>query len=276
MQKGSSRRRGAARKKNKKGLSFFSGLFTIAVIFAAIVFGITVFFKITKIEVEGASRYSQNEVAIASGVSEGDNLILMNKYSVLSKIESQLPYIKSAEVSRRFPDTLLISVEETSPCAFIEVNGIFWLLDEDAKLLGTAMSDELNGLIRVSGATPLAPRAGDLAVFSEADGTKEQILSDALVAMAQAGIIGSVSELDIEKTFDVFFRYRERFTVRLGIPGDLEYKLKTLTNEALEKELETTSSGTIDLSKKKVTRLIPDAAPPSAAPDEGSDEPQGQ
>ena len=49
---------------------------------AAIVAALTLFFKVDKVEVSGNIRYDAGEIIAASGVEQGDNLILLNRYGI--------------------------------------------------------------------------------------------------------------------------------------------------------------------------------------------------
>mgnify|MGYP002508281195 CR=1 FL=1 len=57
-------------------------------------------------EVTGSSRYQAGEVAAASGVELGDNLVLLDKYHIAQRIYTELPYVTEARINRKFPSTL--------------------------------------------------------------------------------------------------------------------------------------------------------------------------
>ena len=56
-------------------------LITLAAV-AAVIFGITVFFRVNNIVVRGNSVYDRAAVVAASGITEGDNLLTVNKSAV--------------------------------------------------------------------------------------------------------------------------------------------------------------------------------------------------
>ncbi|MBQ5536117.1 MAG: FtsQ-type POTRA domain-containing protein, partial [Oscillospiraceae bacterium] len=62
--------------------------------------------------ITGNEHYTQEEILEASGLKQGDNLYLMNKYSVKEKIFSKLPFVEEVSINRRLPDTLLIDLRE--------------------------------------------------------------------------------------------------------------------------------------------------------------------
>lgn len=96
---------------------------TFLLICGALVAALALFFKVESIEITGTSRYSTDEVERASGVHVGDNLYLMDKNAVASRITQQLPYVETVQISRRLPKTLCISVTECRGLAAIEQDG---------------------------------------------------------------------------------------------------------------------------------------------------------
>ena len=60
----------------------------------------------------GESRYTQEEIVQASGLTPGGNLFTTNTDGAAGSIEETLPYIGSVQVSRKLPGTLVIQVED--------------------------------------------------------------------------------------------------------------------------------------------------------------------
>lgn len=111
---------------------------TFLLICGALVAALALFFKVESIEITGTSRYSTDEVERASRRGHvGDNLYLMDKNAVASRITQQLPYVETVQISRRLPKTLCISVTECRGLAAIEQDGRLWLISEGGKLVDT-------------------------------------------------------------------------------------------------------------------------------------------
>ena len=72
---------------------FFFSTLSFIVICAAHVFGMSVFFRVSNIEVIGADHYTSSEIIEASGIKNGDNLMFVNRDSVADKIYNRLIYI---------------------------------------------------------------------------------------------------------------------------------------------------------------------------------------
>ena len=100
LTKGSDHMARRRRRHRRKGrFAFLYKLMTFLLICGALVAALALFFKVESIEITGTSRYSTDEVERASGVHVGDNLYLMDKNAVASRITQQLPYVETVQIS---------------------------------------------------------------------------------------------------------------------------------------------------------------------------------
>ena len=54
--------------------------------------------------------YGADEITSRTGIAVGDNLLRINTEKAVSNIEASLPYVKTAKVSRKFPDKVKVEV----------------------------------------------------------------------------------------------------------------------------------------------------------------------
>ena len=124
------------RHRRRRGrFGFLYKLLSFLVIFAAILVGCVVFFRVNEVIVTGNSRYSDQEVIAASGVELGDNLFLVNRPQTAQSILQQLPYVENAVPVHRLPDKVELHITECVPAAALRCEGSWWLLDPRGKLL---------------------------------------------------------------------------------------------------------------------------------------------
>ena len=109
----------AKAKHRKRNLILFYLSIFVVIIAAAITLSLTVLFKISTIEVTGTSRYSVEDIIKESGISEGNNLFLINKDYAVQNIKEKLPYIGEVTISRKLPGTVSISVSDHSRCSIV-------------------------------------------------------------------------------------------------------------------------------------------------------------
>ena len=94
------------------------------IVLAAAVVAMTVFFRVKTISVEGAEQYGSEELIAGMDVQKGDNLYLWNKNRVLSDLMHSFPYLESAQLRRKLPDGLVLTVTECTAAAAVRNEGI--------------------------------------------------------------------------------------------------------------------------------------------------------
>ena len=159
------RRRHTRRRRHHRSAAVLYKLLSVVVISGAIVAALTLFFKVETITVSGTTEYSSEEIITASGVKQGDNLFLLNKYEIYESILEKLPYVSSVSISRKLPDTLLIEVTDSNQGGVIEDHGTYWVLSAEGKLLGKRAEAGRGALI--TGLTLAEPEVGKKAAVEE-------------------------------------------------------------------------------------------------------------
>ena len=246
-------RYGAARKKKRNAL--FAPL-TFLLVCVALVFGMGVFFRVQTIEVEGVVGYTPEEIIEASGIDQGDNLFFINRAGAASRIYSHLTMVETADVEPVLPNRVIIHVRESSAMAYVDWNGVNWILTGNCKMLGTPSApEELNGLIHVLNVSPDNPEAGKPMAVAEADNLKLSYLQSLLSAMEELYMGADVDQLDMANAANPTFQYLGRFTVRMGANNNTDYKLRMLLSTI--PQLGAEEMGTINLSDGVTVRFTP-------------------
>ena len=91
-------------------LSSFSGPIMFFLVVVATIFVMSVFFRITNIQVEGNSHYTDEEIIRAIDIEEGDNLFFFDRFAALSRVFAKLPYVEEVSVERSLPNKVIITV----------------------------------------------------------------------------------------------------------------------------------------------------------------------
>lgn len=255
-----------ASRRRRRSRGRFSLLFKVlaaAAILAALTLGVTVFFQLEKVEVEGNVRYSAEEIIAASGLEIGDNLFRINKNSIASDIREKLPYVEGVTPVRQLPNTMVIVVQEWDAAARVvsspssageleegeEPSSETWLISVNGKLLEKAPED--SQAILVSGLTLLSPRAGTQMAVPLAQETKLESLKQLLAAMEELEMLDSFSTIDLSAAAQITLTFNGRFTVKLPMTADFNYKLRALREVA--PDWETYEGGTFDLTQEQYT-----------------------
>ena len=77
------------------------------------------YFSVTSVEVNGCRQASAEQVRGSSGVVINSSLLFIDGDSVSATIKSQTPWVKNVDVVRKWPDTVIIRVQEYEPEAMI-------------------------------------------------------------------------------------------------------------------------------------------------------------
>jgi len=133
-------------------------------------------FTIDEIVVEGTRDLTPEEVVETAAVPPGATLLRFPRGQIEVRLAGH-PWIASAHVSRRFPDGLVIHVEERRPVALVDVGqAAFWLVDRAGTVLGQRTPDT----------TETAPVIRDLPDFEPVPGevSDSEVLANALEVIA--------------------------------------------------------------------------------------------
>ncbi len=244
------RKRYGSRRRRRGRFTFLYKLLSVLIICAAIVAALTLFFKVETIEVMGESRYSEATILEAAGVSVGDNLYLLNKYTVSSNIYQKCPYVQDVRINRQPPDTLVIEVTECSAVAAIAQNGSYWLISSQGKIVEKKTSSDLP---KVDGCVLVDPAVGSWVQMEE--GSDQTELCALLAALEDAGVMDQMEGIHLDDAGTVVMDYAGRFTVELPRGADYAKKLYQLSSAI--SQLETNETGTFNMNDEEKTFFIP-------------------
>lgn len=237
--------RKAARSTLYRPLTFF-------LIIVAIIFTMSVFFKVSKIEVSGNSKYSKEQIISASGIHTGDNLFFINRIGAGSRVVVKLPYIDSVKITRSLPNSVTITVEESKAVACIEVADKLWSISQTGKFLSTLSEKDAELLAKVRGISVSEAQVGELITVPDDEKPKLDYLLDILYQVQARSLVDKIANINISDISDVSFEFDERFVVKLGENNNTEYKFGKLLSAV--SQLKADDAGTLELSDtNKVT-----------------------
>ena len=129
-----------------------------------------------------------------------------------------------------------------------------WLISVGGKLLEPAPADST--ATSVTGITPLSPRAGEMLVLSQEEQPKLTALLALLQGLEDYDMLADTASIALGDTH-VELRYLDRFTVKLSLVGDMDYKLQALKAAVpeAEKNLGEQTTVTFDLTQESITAV---------------------
>lgn len=244
-------------KRRRRGAVIYTPIAALLIIIL-LVFGISVFFRITVIEIRatGAGKYTAEQILSVSGIKKGDNLIFVDAKAAEQKISLHLPYLNEVVIEKIVPDTVVINVTESQPTAALSYGGSWWIIDQKARVLEKTGAEDIEGKIIVSGIEPVSLVEGRAIIVDKKNETQLKYLIDVLSAIYNSDMAEEVGTLDISNIGNISFTLDGRFKVVLGSGQDAEYKLATLRN--IISGLAPDENGMIDLTREGKQHFIPD------------------
>lgn len=236
---GNSKRQPQVRRKRRSNMSLYYGtvLFIAAIIFA--ILSVTVFFNIETAAVKGSSKYKVEQIIEASGINGGDNMIRKNMGKAAEKITSQLIYIETAEIKRKLPSTVEISVTPCVETACMQKDGGFFIVSETGKILKLS-EDTQEGLIIFYGANPAEDM--DLGMkFASEDENKTEVIYD-LLSRRDSDFVSKITSFDVTDRLNISCVYEDRINIELGVISEIDYKFR-LAEEIITTKISPDSKG---------------------------------
>jgi len=240
----------AHRRRNKRyrrsRLTVVVRLLSFAVICAAIVSALILFFKVETVEITGNERYTDDQVFTVTGIEYGENLFLLNKYAIADEITSRLPYVQSVRFKRSLPNGIVIEVEEGTAIAAVVQGEDAWLIGKDGKLLERITAGQSSSYLRVTGCQILLPTEGSyLAVGEDSIITQEQLL-DLLATLERKNMLRFTEIIRCDDEEKLVMSYGGRFDVEIPYDADFDKKLYAL--QVIIETLEDNETGTVILT----------------------------
>lgn len=237
---------------------FVKYVLALGVLGLAAALSLTVLFPVRKCEAEGQTSYTAGQFEQAMGIGVVKmNLFTADKAALARKVHAALPYARIVKISRRLPGTLHLTVEERTASFAQEQDGLWWLLTQDARLLGT-VEEKPEGLMALTGAPLVEPRAGQRAKWRNAFTTPADI--DVLLAcLRESSLWPGITALHIATAALPDAVYQDRIRIRFGTAaptvagtpqeGALREKLRMAEEVIAEKdEQNPLQQGILDLS----------------------------
>lgn len=214
-------------------------------ILAAVLTGSVLFFRIEQVTIEGATKYSSDQVVAASEVESGQNLLLLSKANIAKHITESLPYIDKVKIKKQFPTTLKIQIKECVPSAAVQVDDAWWILDSKCKLLEKADQSLASQYIKITGLTLINPQVGAPAQAETGSEKRLESLAGLLSALSDGGMLDQVTWIDLSAETELEMDYSGRMKVKVLIYADYNRKMRILSE--IMTKLEESDSGEIDM-----------------------------
>lgn len=182
----------------------------------------TLFFNLASIIVSGeAPQYSAEEIAAASGISKGDNLLRLDVKKLEKEIESEMIYIESASVTKKYPDAVVIDVKACRESYNIYFDNGILVTSESGKII-TNSAEAGGNLPIIYGFNPNVLTPGLHA--SSSDETKNDIFQTFTEVMSEEMSV-PITSIDMSDKYNIVVVFDGRIEFSLGNWNEIPYKI---------------------------------------------------
>jgi cell division protein FtsQ len=152
-------------------------------------------FRVADIRVEGRATTERDTILAALGASPGTPILAIDPARAKAQLES-LPWVRSATIERRLPDTIYVRLTERQPMALWQHGGKIELIDKSGAVIPVTRLDRFAKLPMVVGEDAAAHAADLLTMLST-----EPELAARVTAAIEVG--GRRWNLKIDNAIDV-------------------------------------------------------------------------
>lgn len=168
---------------------------------------------VTGVEVRGTRSLTEEEVRAAAAVPLGDPLVGVDLDRVESRVRA-LASVRTADVSRQWPDRVLVEVSERVPIAVVELGGELRAMDADGVVFHQYRRAPAD-LPRVEATTSI-----------DAEALRE---SARVISSLPDDLTARVHHVEVESVDQISLVLRDRRVVRWGSADDSAQKSEVLT-----------------------------------------------
>ena len=199
---------------------------------AAAVWGLNYFynssyFKIKSLDIEGNTHYDEDILGKFTGDIPGTNIFEVNKKDIEDSFRSGLVWVKSVELRKIFPDSIVITVQERNPALIASYKNDYYLLDDEGLILENISLDDLKSygdLILVRDAFDYKLDPG------EAIAAKNILSSGSIYGIMDEEVRALIKEAGIEENIagDIFFVTYNNEKIIFGDSNEIIKKIEVL------------------------------------------------
>ncbi|MBQ3526957.1 MAG: FtsQ-type POTRA domain-containing protein [Clostridia bacterium] len=240
----------------RDGLVSFLLIFAVLTVMCVVVYRLL--FVIGDIRVEGADKYSQDEIVLASGVDLGDHLYSFSSREMGELLMLRCPEIDSVDVDRTPPGKIEINVTEEKPAFYADFYGEYRLLSTSLRLLRSVTEEEAVSLGCVKIKLPDIVQATAGKNISFADVRNDKYIYDTCRALLESELCGRVGTVDVSDKFNMYLIVDSKYKIKLGDSESIETKLRIAAAVLEDEMFDNDVKALIDVTDLSETSVVVD------------------
>lgn len=241
------------RRKLRRILSF-AAIITVVIVIGVIL-SLTVLFKTRGYEVIGNTLYNESDIIEVCDIGEGTNIFMAPKQPAADRIKASFPYFEDVKVGFKIPDSIKIEVTEAVEGYLVKIaDNEYLVISTKGRILNRVADKSKYDLPIFIGPKLVSGDIGDYVEYE--DEKVVDMIENITQVFADNGYQG-ITEVDATNTAAITFTYQGRIKVKLGIPEDISYKIRTamtIITTKIDVVPDSQIRGTLDVSRCNDTK----------------------
>jgi cell division protein FtsQ len=246
----------AAQKKNRKRRSVKAFLIILMIFLILGVIGTSAYFicRVKTVEVHGNTRFSSEQIVAMSAIKQGDSIFTLKNAEIKSLLLKD-PYIRTADIEVKLPDTVLLKISENTACAMILYMDSFIILDDEGIILEITSNVAKEFAPVVSGMNVTAFKVGQK--IQSADDQQLICYQTLMKKLKEYMALGNMSEINLSSTGAIMLVSKDGLRIRIGAMIEIDKKLKWVSAVLPILIGQGKTSGVLDVSNPDHASYIP-------------------
>ncbi len=205
-----------------------------------------------RVEVEGLTRYGQEEILVASGLATAKKLSEVERETAADALVARYPYIRSVRIRYAFPLGYRVCVEEETPVYYTRIADDYFAISGDLKVLERATSPRRfkeQGLQQITLGGIKSVMLGQTLRY---DG---EYLDRVLRDIGNSVLADCVTDVHIGDRYHLSVVCDEKYTLFLGNIESIEAKLQLASLMMQQSDVPTGYRAVLDVSDLKKTSI---------------------
>lgn len=209
------------------------------------------YFSIKKITVKNNKIVKTTEIKNYSNYSLGENIFRFNKNNLRKKLSKDI-YIRDANVKKKYPDTIEITIEETKDICYFQLGKDRFFVDSDYNVVKNKNRIDYTKIVKIDGGNENLSKINNL--------QSDEKFYEFIKNLYSNKILDQLVGIDIYNANDITLLTKNEIKVFFGDLNESEKKSNNLFKILKEISTKSINTKTVDIKDPKKSFFIKENA----------------
>ena len=209
-----------------------STFFAVAVAAGAIFAAMKLLFVVRTVEVKGSGIFTAKEIMDFVAIPQEENIFKVKAEELEIKLVEEFTYIDSAQIVKRLPDRVEISLEDSIESYFTEKENVYTVYSQSFKKLRTSSE----------------PPANAVWLGIEMENEEKLTTVKKMLELFDKYNLENITKISVADEMTISAVYDERIEISFGTVLDIDYKIK-MCKKVLDEKIPAGEKGFIDATE---------------------------